>query len=209
MNADLMALQAIHHRQRIRVQLCGHPVEVEIALTRDCRIQLSFALFGQQYFSETTRFSGRGVAETLLKFDDFYSDPTNLAKAHLTNDADRIALFGTGQTGDEAGDIVLRRNTEQKKACFLQIAVDMLSVINEIFSAHQRNLIDYALWHRERRRDERTYEQLITRQACNIIIHTNLLASTFVFNEVVFPATSVYSQRISDTANTEDAMNTL
>ena len=74
----------------------------------------------------------------------------------------------------------------QKIEAIMQAIVDIFITINAILVKHQRGVLDYAIWYRERAGDADTYSKYITLVACHCIVHANLLVPTITWERVEF-----------------------
>lgn len=99
------------------------------------------------------------------------------------------ALFGQ-PTFDESGMLVSAPTTAQKAEAVVQACKDILMCVSQILAVHGRGVLDYAVWYRENKTEEDTYEDYtgITRLAVQCIVHTNFLAPSVTWEVVKFTA---------------------
>ena len=143
------------------------PVTVDISLKASYRADINFNFLARPYTFVVTKWRANAQAR-------FYQ----LFHAHSSRDP---AMFGTVGV-----DGIPNMTGPQKIEAIMQAIVDIFITINAILVKHQRGVLDYAIWYRERAGDADTYSKYITLVACHCIVHANLLVPTITWERVEF-----------------------
>eukprot|EP00798_Chlamydomonas_sp_ICE-L_P006050 gene6050-biopygen1164 len=72
-----------------------------------------------------------------------------------------VADYGS-LTVDDSGVPTFNMTTAQKVNAVIQGAKDVMACVDEIGTRHQRSVLDYAVWYREKHTCWDTYENYIT-----------------------------------------------
>lgn len=147
--------EVVLHRSEIVCVVAEVQVRVEVVIKRSWATFLHFTLLGQLYTFEVTRWRARGL-----------STFCNLL----------IQRFPDGRFGtlDEHGQLPADFGDERRHAAVLQGCRDIMAVVNAIFVKYRRNVMDYAVWYREKHKETDTYEQYISLVACHCICHADM-----------------------------------
>eukprot|EP00047_Mylnosiga_fluctuans_P012099 m.270967 g.270967 ORF g.270967 m.270967 type:complete len:108 (-) comp40151_c0_seq1:192-515(-) len=90
-------------------------------------------------------------------------------------------------------DGVTNYTLQQKELALEQGIKDVIDAINGIFNLHDREMVDYAIYHREKyvsTDPEPSYNEYITLIACHFLIHTEFMPPTVTWHPYVWsPAT--------------------
>lgn len=155
--------------------IMGSSVNVKATIRASYEASLEFNISGTPYSFNITRWSRRGFA----KFADLF---------FKYSERDAAQFGGCEESGE--GVVTLNMTTEQKLNAVTQGIKDIMACLNSIVSAHQRSVLDYAVWYRERFPEYYdSYESYITLATCNCIVHTDFLAPNITWTVVKFGAT--------------------
>lgn len=160
------------HQQTINVTLCGYivPVDVRVWSFPQLKTTATFTYMHRPYEFEMTKWSGTGQASFLLRINEYYSNHPTAPQSFGT-----VAADGT-PTVDH----------NQRIAAAVRAAEDVFLTLNLILDVHGREILDYAVWYRERHPEVDTYAKLITLVTCHCIIHSDFLAGTVAYELVQF-----------------------
>ena len=65
--------------------------------------------------------------------------------------------------------------------------MDIMRHLDQIFTAHKRSVLDYAVWYREKKhKDADTYAHFIQLVTCHCIVHADFLAPGITYDVVPF-----------------------
>eukprot|EP00798_Chlamydomonas_sp_ICE-L_P027517 gene27517-biopygen12961 len=152
-------------------RIMGTSVNVSLTIRNTYEATMEFTLFGAAYTFTVTRWSRKGLSSFLLLFF-----------AYKCREA---ADFGS-LTVDDNGVPTFNMTTAQKVNAVIQGSKDVMACVDEIGTRHQRSVLDYAVWYREKHTCWDTYENYITMLACNCIVHTDFLAPGVTWELVTF-----------------------
>jgi hypothetical protein len=169
-----MAMAATLHQSDFTATVGDALVTVNVTMERSFAVQLDFILHGRPYSFSMTKWSSRGGMAKFISL--FYSsagrDP---------------AVFGS-VVYDDSGEMVSGPKDDQKIQAVLQACKDIFRCLDQLLSANGSGLMDYAVWYREKHREEDTYSDYITKQVCHNIVHEELLAPATAWKLVKFAA---------------------
>ena len=152
-------------------RIMGTSVNVSLTIRNTYDATMEFTLFGVAYTFAVTRWSRKGLASFLLLFFAYNSR--------------EAAEFGSC-TVDDNGFPTFNMTTAHKVNAVIQGAKDVMACVDDIATRHQRSVLDYAVWYREKHACWDTYEKYITMLACNCIVHAYFLAPGVTWELVTF-----------------------
>ena len=150
---------AIEHD--VAAVVCGAPSTVHVRIQNNYKASLDFGLHGSTYTFNITRWMGGGMSNFLTMFH-----------AHAVRDPVR---FGTVVIGGD-GTPTLNVDMTQKLAAVQQACSDILACLTKLTDIHKRAILDYAVWYREKHKEETTYSEFITLLTCHNIVHSDFMA---------------------------------
>jgi hypothetical protein len=130
---------------------------------------MDFTLFGMAYTFSATSWQSRGLARFLVLFHE-----------HTQRDSSEFGVVA--ETEEGVPDIQM--NVQQKTNAVLQACKDIMLCLDKIAHKYRRSVLDYAVWFREKRPDETTYSQYITRRTCHCVVHSYFMAPDVQWEEV-------------------------
>ena len=72
------------------------------------------------------------------------------------------------------------------RQCQMQAVLDIIRHLDEIWKANKRVVLDYAVWYREKHKEDDTYTQFIQLVTCHCIVHSDFLAPGVTYPIVPF-----------------------
>lgn len=153
--------------------ICDVSVLVQCDTTVLGVVTCTFNYLRHNYTFDLSSWSGRGQQAFLVLFLGTYNDAQTYGS--LTPD----------------GGLTMTK--QQKIACYRRATRDVLKTVADITERHQRSVIDYAMWYRERVQppDEHAnpteaYAHYITRLACHCIVHSEFMYGAVNYDLVRF-----------------------
>jgi hypothetical protein len=145
--------------------LINYYITIKDSLYHAC---IDFSFNGRPYTFQVTKWAGTGFAYFLSLFH-----------AYIPRD---VNMFGSiGSDGSYLG------HTQQKECCVIQACQDVMICLGRIYELHQWNIVDYAIWYRERYRPElNSYSRYITYITCCCIIHQSFMAGSVQYVLIEF-----------------------
>ena len=147
-----------------KTTLLGSPIRVDVEVSKSWRTVVDFSLLGVAYtFSIDAWRSKR-----FTPFVQLFHDRTN-GQIRDPGEYGRIAT-------DDEGLVNVEMTHQQKLKCVLAATRDVMACLDKIGTHHQRSVLDYAVWYRDKHPERTTYSELITLTTCHCIVHTDFLA---------------------------------
>ena len=168
---DIVQKMPIQTAQAFRTTVAGIETDVSVTVDNFYATMVDFHLHGRAYHFSIDAWRGRGIQKLLTFFH-----------GHVTRDP---ANYGALVESDN-GNREVRMTIPQRVNAVVQAVKDIMTCFEMIFQAHQRSIVDYAIWYREHGPRHETYSHHITKIACNCIIHSNFMAPDVVWNLVEF-----------------------
>jgi hypothetical protein len=159
------------HKDNFAVELLGVPVKVDVTIAQTWRTGIDFNLMGTTYDFTVDKWRAQQFTPFLLLFH-----------AHKPRDKD---LYGSISQNEE-GVVAPLVSREQKIRTVMHASKDVMLCLHQIATRYQRSVLDYAVWYREKRREEGTYAELVTRITCHCIVHMDFLAPNVSWDVVQF-----------------------
>lgn len=151
--------------------LAGNNVQVNVDVELPSFIvNANFWFMGHPYLFRVTKWAGPGQATFTLRFHEV---PRNEQRYGVISD-----------------DGTATKTTDQKVNSVLQAVKDVFSCLNTIIETHQRSVLDYAVYFREKVRRLKTYGDYITLITCHNIVHQDFYFLKEKFNIVRFDPTA-------------------
>lgn len=156
----------------VELPIADSPVTATISLGRVTEI--SFNYFRMPYRFTITKWGGQGFA-TLVRL--FFQ--------HCPRDPLIYGLYTTESHGYITSPAP---SSSQRNNILFQAAVDVMICLSKIVAAHQRAVLDYAVWYREEyaKKEFDSYSTYITRIACHCIVHESFMSGTVRYDVVEF-----------------------
>jgi hypothetical protein len=155
---------------RFTLSLTDVPVEVDITVDQIFATTIDFTYFHSPYTFRVTKWSGNGLKYFLPLFFQYAPrDAVSFGSYDVVNDT----YVG---------------NSTQKMSCIVQACHDIMACLNKLILSMQREIIDYAVWYRERIKGDETtlYSKYITVMTCHNIVHTSFMAGRVTYDLVEF-----------------------
>lgn len=152
----------ILHEEVLQVQLGGINIPVRVRIMSSFRTLLDFTFIKNPYTFDIMKWMGCGQANMYRKF-------------HNAVQRD-VVKYGTI---DDDGSLNL--TLDQKRNVIVQASRDVMACLDVIFTMHQREVIDYAIWyidHYQRAQNINEYGKYITKITCQRILHTNFASGS-------------------------------
>ena len=143
------------------VRVDGVPAHVECEVLTMGVVICNFSLGRRAYTFKLSKFSGGGQFAFTEKFLRVYSDG---------------AVYGRIIQKKETTTI--HQTPAQKTAMLERTTRDVFACLSEIVSRHGREIINYAIWHRENVKDDDTYEWIVCYMTCCAIVHSDFMAGS-------------------------------
>lgn len=166
LTSSMQEMNAAMHIEVIHPVLGGVPVNVTVTIANSWQTVMDFVFSQRAYNFNVTTWSRRGLSTFLSKFLEHYQAEPD--RGTLSEDGTPIVSY------------------EQKIAAVMQACRDIFTTIDMILTQHGRGMLDYAVWYRERHHERDTYADMITRVACNCIVHADMLAPQITWEVVRF-----------------------
>eukprot|EP00835_Amoeboradix_gromovi_P003764 NODE_261_length_12589_cov_0.423139.p6 type:complete len:175 gc:universal NODE_261_length_12589_cov_0.423139:7187-7711(+) len=153
-----------------RATIMDSNITVHVNLFNNYRVVMDFNWLNTLYNFDVNSWSGRGL--------------TTLVTFFLNHSPRDPNVFGSISPVDGTISVT----GQQKKDIILQACKDIFHVIDQVVEKHGRSLLDYAVWYRDKRANYNPsdYAQYITREACNCIVHGELLAPNVLYDLVQY-----------------------
>lgn len=161
-----MSHSSLLKRQSFTCTLVGNSTPVSVDIMTSFAATVNFSFLGHPYMFSVTKWSRRGQAQFYSIFHEVQRDED---------------LFGTLEA-----DGTVKKTTEQKLNCIVQAIKDVMFCLNIITETHQRSVLDYAVYFREKVPDDDTYGHYITLITCHCIVHQHFIYPSAQFTVVKF-----------------------
>ena len=164
------------HTAAFTAMIGGSAVPVSLimdALPAYCTF-LNFNYLGRDVLWQIKGISGNGIQKFMKMSIRHYNDGRfgSIQSQHIQ---------ATGET-----ITVAIATIEEKKAAVVQLAKDILSTVDIIFQKYHNAVLDYATWFREHMPPALMYPNAVTRWACDLIVHSSLIAGDVAWDVVGF-----------------------
>lgn len=161
----------ILHRDTFTSSVLGNTVRVDVRIAKTYRTSADFSVLGTAYTFTFDKWRCRQLTTFLHRFH-----------AHAGRDE---ATYGRVKENDE-GSLAVCMDLQHKINAIMQAVRDVVTCLDQIGQEHKRGMLDYAVWYREKHREEGSYSELITRATCHCIVHSDFLAPNVAWNLVQF-----------------------
>jgi hypothetical protein len=104
-------------------------------------------------------------------------------KFHLAHSS--TTQFGSSKT-DENGMITFNITPNQLTCIIIEAARDVFKYLNVLLNNQRKQILDYAVWYRDRFPSPESYEEYIQLVTCHCIVHSQFLAGSVDWNVVPF-----------------------
>lgn len=187
-----MNLSSVARRVQYQGHVLGNTTQISIEIDNSYKAEINFTLLGRQYSFTITSWKSRGLQRFLEAFHSKHDTPNSdlyglmVQKANgleflednsdVSFNADGIAIVGPNckpMTTDNKLNAV-------EKACR-----DIMTCLNQIGQEHQRSILEYCVWYRERPLSW-TYPEIITCATANCVVHTNFMSPNVTWTLVEF-----------------------
>jgi hypothetical protein len=188
-----MALAAVARQVDFQQNVMGNTIPVDVSIENTYKAAIDFTLFTIPYTFTIDRWARRGLAGYLRHFHDHV--PRDVAtygyRVVDVNGAETIYEDGTDITDNGAGTFTVgptakAMNQGQKLNCIEQGCRDIIVCLGQIGAAHQRSMLEYAVWYRENHQTPANYSQFITLVTCHNIVHGDFMAPNVNWTVVEF-----------------------
>jgi len=152
--------------QTLHVTLIGNQVEVEVQIQATYLTILNFTFLTHPYTFQISKWRARGQAKFYTLFHE---------KVRNQNEFGCILDDGSVQ-----------KTQQQKINTVIQAVREFFHCLDQILRAHQRSVIDYAVWYRERPMADENYSTYITLLVCHCIVHTNFMYPSATYELVEY-----------------------
>lgn len=164
-NMSEMSDQQVLFQEQLQVCLLDNQLTVEMKVMTTFLTHLSFVFLRNPYTFTIQKWRARGFATLFEKFHQYQRD---------------VGEFGRFDV--DGGMVVV---LDQKKNVIRQAVKDVFQCLNQILLTHQRAVLDYAVWYRERNHGD-SYSAFITHLTCHCIVHTDFLVPSVQWTLVEF-----------------------
>jgi len=170
-----MAAKGPWRQFTLDVQLAEVKTHVDVQVEINNITTCNFFYLRHNYTFRITKWSGGGYWSFMEKFLPVYAI-----------DAASRLKYGEVQRDPATGNEQMVQDQDQRVECLMQATKDIFDCLNDIIVKHQRSVVDYALWYREKQRDDDTYSHLITLVTCHCIVHSDFMYGNVNFDLVKF-----------------------
>ena len=212
-SSSVSPFQSAMKTSRTVVTLLNQSVSVDIEIQRSWETKISFTFLERPYSFNITRWKSRGLRTMLKLFhlaiqrrpaDSFGSIIRETVEDDEADDEQNSGLEENSDddiVSDES-EIKLITTKAQNFNIIIQMCRDIMMCLDMILTKHQRAVVDYALWFREKhysqilnRQKENggsildngpNYFEIITLLTCHMIVHIDFFNPTINFELVIF-----------------------
>jgi len=149
----------------------GVAVHVECEVLNMGVVICNFSVGRRAYSFRLSKFSGSGQMPFIAKFFDVYTDG---------------ATYGRLVRKKDIPDALLYQSPTQKIAMLERATRDVFVCLSDVVEKHGREIINYAIWHRENVKDDDTYGWTICYMTCCAVIHADFMAGAVRYDRVGF-----------------------
>ena len=188
-----MALAAVTRQVNFHGNVMGNYIPVGVSIENTYKAAIDFTLFTILYTFTIDRWAKRGLAGYLRYFHDHVQRDVASYGYRVVdaNGAETVYEDATGITDNGDGTFTVGATAKamsqaQKLNCIEQGCRDIMVCLGQIGAAHQRSMLEYAVWYRENHHTPAGYSEFITLVTCHSIAHNDFMAPNVNWRVIEF-----------------------
>ena len=154
----------------VNLSVGGVTCAVSFFVAKTFAVTADFLLHGKPYTFNMTKWRSNGMARFIRLFYTLPRDSTRFGNVAL----------------DSEGELTSAPSLQNKIEMVLEAALNIFCCVDDIMKVHGHGVLDYANFYREKYQQEGTYIDYITKVACHVIVHSNVLAPSVTWTLVKF-----------------------
>jgi hypothetical protein len=186
-------LTTVARNVKCNADVMGNVLPIDINIENSYKASIDFSLFCVAYTFTIERWAKRGLSGYLIFFHSFAARDVTLFGLK-TEDLDGMVSYY-----EDATDLVLNADgtytkgpgskamtVRQKLNCVEQGCKDIITCLGQIVQAHQRSMMEYAIWFHETYQTPDDYRDFITLMTCQCVLHNDFMAPNITWSVVKF-----------------------
>jgi hypothetical protein len=171
----------------------GNNIPIAFSIQNTYNAAIDFTLFAIPYTFTIDRWAKRGLAEYLRHFHDHAPKDAAIYGYRVvdvdgaeTIYEDDSSITDNGDGTFTVGPTAKAISQAQKLNCIEQGCRDIIVCLGQIGAAHQRSMLEYAVWYRENHPTPASYRAFITLITCHNIVQNNFMTPNVNWTVVEF-----------------------
>jgi hypothetical protein len=152
------------------ITMGGVPISVNYKIHQNKECIATFSYLSKLFEFKMSRWSKQGWSPFVTRFHQKHTD---------------LNFYGQSSMDDD-GNTQLNITPDQLTNIIVKSAKDVFKYIDMLLVEHQKQILDYSVWYREKYPNPTTYEEYIQLIACHAIVHSQFMSGSVTWNIVPF-----------------------
>lgn len=148
----------------------GTNVNINYKINGNKECITTFCYLGKLFEFKMSRWSKQGWTPFVTKFHEKHNDSS---------------IYGSSSMDDD-GTPSISVTPEQLVNIIVKSSQDVFKYVDMLLNEHQKHILDYSVWYREKYPNPTTYEEYIQLVGCHCIVHSQFLSGRVVWNVIPF-----------------------
>ena len=154
--------------------LGGVPLNVQYSIDGKKKCTTTFSYLGKLITFKLTKWSFNGWFTFVKMFYD----------SHTTQQD--ISAFGSYTLDPTNGLPIFNTSPQQINDIIIESSKDVFKFVDILLQQHQKQILDYCVWYRDRNSNPASYEEYIQLVSCHCVVRSEFLAGNVQWNIVPF-----------------------